>query len=98
MVKQVILLGGVDSTAVTLEWAMANLLNNPKVLNKAKEEIDTQIKQGRLMEEADISNLPYIQNIISETLRLHPAAPLFIPHMSSDKCNIQGYNIPHVAP
>ena len=75
-----------------------NLLNNPKVLNKAKEEIDTQIKQGRLMEEADISNLPYLQSIISETLRLHPAAPLFIPHMSSDKCNIQGYNIPHVAP
>lgn len=94
MIKQVILLGGIDSTAVTLEWAMANLLNHPEVLKKAKEEIDTQIEQERLIEEVDVSNLPYLQSIITETLRLHPAAPLFIPHMSSDKCNIQGYNIP----
>ncbi|KAF7828671.1 cytochrome P450 81E8-like [Senna tora] len=90
----VMLLAGTDTSAVTLEWAMSSLLNHPKVLEKAKEEIDTYIGQERLIDEADVLKLPYLQNIISETYRLHPAAPLLAPHFSSDDCTIGGYDVP----
>lgn len=88
------LLAGTDTSAVALEWAMSNLLNHPNVLKKAKAELDSQIGQERLIDEPDIAKLPYLQNIMSETLRLYPAAPLLVPHRTSDECTIGGYNVP----
>ncbi|KAI4313382.1 hypothetical protein L6164_026369 [Bauhinia variegata] len=85
---------GTETSAVTLEWAMSELLNHPKVLKKVREELDAHIGQDRLVEEQDVSRLPYLQSVIFETLRLHPAVPMLIPHMSSDHCTIGGYNIP----
>ncbi|KAI3411340.1 uncharacterized protein J3R85_018129 [Psidium guajava] len=77
-----------------MEWAFANLLNHPTILKKAKAEIDSQIGQSRLIDEADLSRLPYLLNIISETLRLYPPAPLLLPHCSSDDCIIGGFSVP----
>ncbi|XP_065873047.1 cytochrome P450 81Q32-like [Euphorbia lathyris] len=89
-----LVLAGTDTSAVTSEWAMSNLLNNPKVLQKARSELDTKIGQNRLMNESDLPNLPYLQSIISETLRLYPAAPLLLPHQSSNKTTVKGYEVP----
>ncbi|XVE78646.1 hypothetical protein DITRI_Ditri13aG0163300 [Diplodiscus trichospermus] len=90
----VMLLAGTDTSSVTIEWAMANLLNNPNVLNKARDEIDSQIGEEKLIDEQDVSKLQYLQNIISETLRLNPSAPLLLPHMASSDCTIGGYDVP----
>ncbi|XP_023513121.1 cytochrome P450 81D11-like [Cucurbita pepo subsp. pepo] len=91
---QIILIAGIDTTAVTLEWALSHLLNNPEVLEKAKAEIDSSIGQERLVNEADLSGLNYLQGIVSETLRLTPAAPLLVPHCASKDTKIGGYDIP----
>ncbi|CAA7034606.1 unnamed protein product [Microthlaspi erraticum] len=91
----VMLFAGTDTTAVTLEWAMANLLNHPEVLAKAKRELnDVVSREGRLMEESDASTCTYLNNVISETLRLYPAAPLLVPHASNADCKVAGYDIP----
>ncbi|KAI4387244.1 hypothetical protein MLD38_005089 [Melastoma candidum] len=37
---------------------------------------------------------PYLQNIISETLRVNPVAPVLVPHESSHDCTVGGYLIP----
>lgn len=87
-------IGGTDTTAVTLEWAMSNLLNYPEVLRKARNEIDDKIGFDRLVDEPDIVKLPYLQNIVSETLRLYPAVPLLLPHLSSNDCKVAGYDVP----
>ncbi|KAL9303284.1 hypothetical protein ACSQ67_020547 [Phaseolus vulgaris] len=89
-----LLLAGTDTSALTLEWAMANLLNHPEVIKKAKNDIDTHVGPNRLVEESDMSKLPYIQCIVYETLRLHPAAPIWSPHLSSEDCTIEKYNLP----
>ncbi|KAL1198703.1 Cytochrome P450 81Q32 [Cardamine amara subsp. amara] len=90
----VMVLAGTDTTAVTLEWVMANLLNHPAVLMKLKTEINDVVSEGRLMEESDVGKCTYLNNVISETLRLYPAGPLLVPHASSDVCKVAGYDIP----
>lgn len=97
IIKGIILalvLAGTDTSSVTLEWAMSNLLNHPEILEKARAEIDDKIGSDRLVEESDIVNLHYLQNIVSETLRLYPAVPLLLPHFSSDECKVAGYDMP----
>ncbi|XP_010514586.1 PREDICTED: cytochrome P450 81D11-like isoform X2 [Camelina sativa] len=90
----VMILAGTDTSAGTLEWAMSNLLNHPEVLQKAKTEIDNQIGLDSLIEEQDIVKLPYLQNIVSETLRLYPVAPMLLPHLASEDCVLDGYDVP----
>lgn len=91
---QSLIVAGTETSAVTLEWAMSNLLNHPEVLEKARIELDTEVGQERLMEEADVTKLQYLHNIISETLRLYPAAPILLPHFSSEECTVGGYDVP----
>lgn len=92
-----IILAGTDTSAVTIEWAMSNLLNHPEILKKARAEIESQIGQENLIDEHDVSKLHYLQSIILETLRLYPALPLLVPHMPSSDCTVAGYNVPRGA-
>lgn len=85
---------GTDTSAGTMEWALSNLLNNPKTLVQAQTEIDINVGQSRLMEESDLAKLPYLHSIIKETLRMYPADPLLVPHESSGECTIGGFNVP----
>ncbi|XP_023768906.1 cytochrome P450 CYP82D47 [Lactuca sativa] len=89
-----VLAAGVETTSVTLTWALALLLNNPKALETAQEEIDEHVGRDRLVEESDLKNLVYLNAIIKETLRLYPAGPLSVPHESVEDCIVGGYNIP----
>lgn len=73
---------------------MALLLNHPNLLKKAAAEIDDRVGQERLMDETDLPKLPYLQNIVTETLRLYPPGPLLVPHVASEDCEISGYQIP----
>ncbi|XP_010470529.1 PREDICTED: cytochrome P450 81D11-like [Camelina sativa] len=89
-----LILAGTDTSAVTLEWALSSLLNHPDVLKKVRDEIDNNVGFNKLIEESDITNLSYLQNIVSETLRLYPAAPLLVPHVASEDCKVAGYDMP----
>eukprot|EP00268_Persea_americana_P026050 TRINITY_DN2541_c1_g1_i6.p1 TRINITY_DN2541_c1_g1~~TRINITY_DN2541_c1_g1_i6.p1 ORF type:complete len:525 (+),score=74.64 TRINITY_DN2541_c1_g1_i6:148-1722(+) len=90
---QDIFAAGTDTSAITTEWALAELINHPAVLKKAREEVDAVVGKERLVEESDIPNLPYIQAIIKETLRLHPAVPLVF-RKAIDNSEISGYHVP----
>ncbi|KAL1368215.1 3,9-dihydroxypterocarpan 6A-monooxygenase-like [Arachis duranensis] len=88
--------GGTDTTAATIEWALAELINHPTAMEKARNEIDllvTSSGKPRIVIESDIPNLPYIQAIVNEALRLHPPSP-FIMRESSENCTINGFHIP----
>ncbi|CAA6672320.1 unnamed protein product [Spirodela intermedia] len=87
------LLGATDTTSVTVEWALAELRNHPTILRDARREIDTVVGLSRLVEESDVPNLPFLLAIVKETLRLHPAFPIF-PRHSNAPCKARGYSIP----
>ncbi|KAK9097257.1 hypothetical protein Sjap_022754 [Stephania japonica] len=89
----VLLAAGTDTSAATMEWAMSLLLNNPHVLQKARDEIDFHVPSSRLLTESDLPNLPYLNNIIAETLRMYPVGPLLVPHESSKDCTLGGYHV-----
>ncbi|OEL23555.1 Isoflavone 2'-hydroxylase [Dichanthelium oligosanthes] len=85
---------GTETTSSTTEWAMSLLLNHPEALKKAQAEIDAAVGTSRLVTADDVSRLAYLQCIINETLRLYPAAPLLLPHVSSADCKVGGYDVP----
>ncbi|XVF64145.1 hypothetical protein PTKIN_Ptkin09bG0144200 [Pterospermum kingtungense] len=91
---QVLLSAGTDTSAGTMEWALSLLLNNPKTLVKAREEIDMEVGQNRLIEESDLGKLPYLHGIINETFRMCPPAAMLVPHESSEDCTVAGFHIP----
>ncbi|ESR49135.1 hypothetical protein CICLE_v10031217mg [Citrus x clementina] len=89
-----LIVAATDTTAVTLTWAIALLLNNPDVLKKAQDELDIQVGTERQVNESDMRNLVYLQAIIKETMRLYPAGPLLLPHESIEECIVNGYLVP----
>nr|QDF44409.1 p-coumaroyl shikimate 3'-hydroxylase [Phacelia campanularia] len=85
---------GMDTTAISVEWAMAELIKNPRVQQKAQEELDRVVGYERVLTEMDFSNLPYLQCIAKEALRLHPPTPLMLPHRANSNVKVGGYDIP----
>lgn len=91
---QDVVTGGTDSTATTAEWAMAELMNNPNVMIKAQNELSDVVGLNNSVEESHMPKLEYLQAVIKETLRLHPAVPLLVPKSPSEPSVVGGYMIP----
>ncbi|KAI3883222.1 hypothetical protein MKW92_039537 [Papaver armeniacum] len=85
--------GSSDTTYVTLTWLLGLLLNNPHVIERAREELDMHVGKNKQVEESDIPNLVYIQAIIKESMRLYPAAAL-LPRMTMEACEVGGFQVP----
>lgn len=86
--------GGTESSAVTVEWAISELVKRPEIIKKATEELDLVIGRERWVEEKEIQTLPYIEAIVKETMRLHPVAPMLVPRQTREDVTINGYDIP----
>ncbi|KAI5058385.1 hypothetical protein GOP47_0026555 [Adiantum capillus-veneris] len=87
-------IGGSETSASTVEWALAELLNNPKEMTMVQEELDKVVGRDRLVEDEDIPNLPYLNAIVKEIFRLHPPVPLLIPRETIQESQLGGYTIP----
>ncbi|KAA0037925.1 geraniol 8-hydroxylase-like [Cucumis melo var. makuwa] len=91
----VLFVAGSDTTSSTLQWAMAELLRNPDKLAKAQAEIRKLVlEKNRIVEEADIPRLPYLQAVVKETFRLHPVVPLLLPRKAQQEVEIASFTIP----
>nr|QNS30000.1 cytochrome P450 [Nothapodytes nimmoniana] len=90
----ILILTGSESTSDTLIWALSLLLNNHQMLERAQEELDSNVGRNRWVEESDIKNLTYLQAIVKETLRLYPPGPLSGPREAAEDCYVGGYFVP----
>ncbi|XP_038719208.1 cytochrome P450 93A2-like [Tripterygium wilfordii] len=79
-----------DTSSSTMQWAMGELINNPEAFKKLRDEINMIIGPHRLVKESDVQNLPYLQAVIKETLRLHPAVPL-LQRACTEDCRVNGF-------
>lgn len=86
-------LAGVDTSALTVNWAMAELLRQPKLMKKAQDEVRGFVGNKGRVTEGDLDQLEYLKMVIKETLRLHPPAPLLIPRETMSHFKINEYDI-----
>uniref|UniRef100_A0ACD6AAZ1 Uncharacterized protein n=1 Tax=Avena sativa TaxID=4498 RepID=A0ACD6AAZ1_AVESA len=88
-----IMVGGTDTVALAVEWAMAGLLHNPDVLMRLQKELADVVGLDRNVDESDLANLPFLKCVVKETLRLHPPIPLLL-HKTAEDCTVGGYSVP----
>ncbi|KAL0352039.1 UNVERIFIED_CONTAM: cytochrome [Sesamum calycinum] len=85
---------GADTTSVTVEWVMTELLRNPQVMSKLRTEVRTVVGANKQVEESDISKLPYLQAVIKESMRYHPPGPFLMRRKDGEDLEIKNYIIP----
>ncbi|OMO60489.1 Cytochrome P450 [Corchorus capsularis] len=71
---------GTDTVAILLEWIMARMVLHQDIQAKVQQEIDACIGGGggsaTQVQDSHLQNLPYLQAVVKEVLRLHPPGPL----------------------
>jgi cytochrome P450 len=87
-----ILLAGHETTANTLAWACHLLSVHPEVETKLLAEID-QVLAGRPPTLQDLPNLPYLDMVLTESIRFYPAVWSY-SRQPLDDYELRGYRIP----
>ncbi|KAK9907235.1 hypothetical protein M0R45_000965 [Rubus argutus] len=88
------LTASMDTSSTTVEWAVSELMKHPQVLKKVTNELENVVGMERMVEESDLDKLEYLDMVVKETMRLHPAAPLLVPHTSVEDCTVNSFYIP----
>ncbi|XP_030944935.1 cytochrome P450 84A1-like isoform X2 [Quercus lobata] len=88
-----IMIGGTETVASVIEWAMTELMKNPEELKKVQEELSNVVGLCRRVQDSDLENLTYLKCTLKETLRLHPPIPLVF-HETAKDTMLAGYLIP----
>lgn len=91
--SQDIFAGATETTSIVLEWAMSQLLLNPRVMQELRKEVSRIAEDKETVTEDDLENMNYLKAVLKETLILHPPAPLLIPHECTNDIKINGYDI-----
>ena len=85
--------GGTDTSSITIEWALAELVANPDTMKRLQDELTIVIGNTRSVDISDLPNLPYLSAVIKETMRMHPVVPLLVPHKLTETCELNGYEV-----
>ena len=85
---------GGETAATAINWAMAEMIRDPRVLKKAQAEVRAVYNMKGMVDEIFIDELQYLKLVVKETLRLHPPVPLLVPRVCGESCGIGGYHIP----
>ncbi|CAN8312162.1 unnamed protein product [Cochlearia groenlandica] len=68
---------GTDTVAILVEWVLARMVLHQEIQEKLFKEIACVTSNNtRSLSDSDIPDMPYLQAIVKETLRLHPPGPL----------------------
>ena len=84
-------LAGHETTANTLAWTWWLLAQNPAVEKKFHEELDG-VLGGRVPEADDLPKLAFLNNILTESLRLYPTA-WGMARLAAEEHEIAGYPV-----
>ncbi|KAL1325536.1 hypothetical protein AAHE18_13G167400 [Arachis hypogaea] len=86
--------GTMDNPFNNVEWVFSEMINQPKILQKATQELDRVVGNQRLVQESDIPKLNYVKACLREGFRLHPIVDFNVPHVSTEDTIVANYFIP----
>ncbi|KAL7304515.1 hypothetical protein TKK_0003304 [Trichogramma kaykai] len=70
-------IGGFETSSTTMSFALYELAKNPDVQRKLREELSGVLEKndGKVTYDMLMNSLPYLEMVISETLRMYPILP-----------------------
>ena len=97
--------GGMETSALTLEWGLMLIANHPDVERRLHEEIDAVISRGdddnddsgdsgRMPSLEDQACMPYVEATILEIMRLKTLLLLSFPYATMRDTTVGGYFVP----
>ncbi|XP_057811440.1 labd-13Z-ene-9,15,16-triol synthase, chloroplastic-like [Salvia miltiorrhiza] len=89
-----IIIGGSETSATTVDFAMSELLNRPEAMEKVQKELSEVVGMNNIVEESHLPKLHFLDAVIKETLRLHPPVPFLVPRAPLHSSSVGGYTIP----
>ncbi|XP_023239142.1 cytochrome P450 3A17-like [Centruroides sculpturatus] len=95
LVNILMMLGaGVENMSFSLGWCIYFLAHNPKVQEKIRQEINKNIEKYKDIQYEDLVKLQYLDQAISETLRLSPTSLFIISRACEQDFVYKGLTIP----
>ncbi|AKT41161.1 cytochrome P450 [Chondromyces crocatus] len=86
-------IAGHDTTANTLSWTLFLLSQHPEIYAALVDQL-TSVLGGEAPTVEQLSQLPLLDAVIKESMRLLPAAPLLFLRNSSEKAKLDGCTLP----
>ncbi|KAK6148273.1 hypothetical protein DH2020_019185 [Rehmannia glutinosa] len=84
---------GTDTTVSALEWAIAELIENPRTMKILQNEVRKVVGRKEEIDEDHLEKMMYLKAVIKESLRLHSPIPLLVPRESTQDTKVMGYDI-----
>ncbi|KAJ6257452.1 Cytochrome P450 monooxygenase [Drechslerella dactyloides] len=91
------IVAGSDSTAITLRAIFYHLLRNPETMKTLLKELDAALQLGNISRRVtwpESQTLPYLDAVVKEALRIHPAVGLPLERIVTKPVVIEGCEIP----
>ena len=85
-------IAGNETTGCGLAWTLYEIARHPHVRDRLAAELDG-VLGGRAPDAADLARLPYLRQVVNESLRLHPPVPM-TPREPVHDVEIGGYRVP----
>ncbi|XP_076171325.1 putative cytochrome P450 305a1 isoform X1 [Ptiloglossa arizonensis] len=89
-----IFLAGLSITTNTLDLIFMNTVVHQDIQQKVQKEIDSVISTDRIPDLTDKPNMPYVEAVITESLRRWPVFPLVGPRRVLHDTKLDEYTIP----
>ncbi|MEG3436410.1 cytochrome P450 [Pannus brasiliensis CCIBt3594] len=85
-----LLVAGHETTATSIAWGLYWTHLYPEIKEKVRQELATL---GDNPDPVEITRLPYLSAVCSESLRVHPVTMLTFPRVAEESIELDGYSI-----
>ncbi|XP_078522623.1 cytochrome P450 2J6-like [Lissotriton helveticus] len=85
-------LGGTETTAITLQWALLYMANRPMIQDKVQKELDAVLGDSQVIQYNDRKKMPYTTAVIHEIQRYCNIAPIGFLRRCIKDITLQGFH------